>query len=109
LAGGEIVIPHGDGEFVITVGDDVPVVSRRRPELPLWRWAAARALRTGLARLDDLGGLANRLALSQRAALLQGLLDGASGLAEPDRRRLVRLGPGATTTGAPAARPRRAL
>jgi len=100
VAGGEIVIPDGDSQIVITVDDDLPFVSRRRPEPPLRRWAAARVLRTDPTGLDELVGLANRLAPAHRAALLQGLLDGASGLAEPDRRRLVRLGLGATTTSA---------
>ena len=60
----------------------------RRPEPPLRRWAAARALRDDPARLDDLLHSADILPPRHRDALLHGLLDAADHL-EPGRRRLL--------------------
>lgn len=49
------------GDVVFTVAGEIPITERRRPEPPLRRWAAARALRAdpGLldALLDDAGSL----------------------------------------------------
>lgn len=91
-----------DGEALFTVADELPVVERRRPEPPLRRWAAARALRSDPGRLGELLSFATSLPPRHRAAVVQGLLDSATGLAVPDRRRLVQRGLRAGT--APARR-----
>ena len=66
--------------------------TRRRPEPPLRRWAAARALRGEPGRLDDLLASTGALRPCHREAALHGLLDAADVLEEADRRRLVRRG-----------------
>jgi hypothetical protein len=81
-----------DGDVMFTVADDLPMVERRHPEPPLWRWPAARALRVDRGRLDELLDTAGSLPPTHRDAALQGLLDSASGLTPPDQRRLVRQG-----------------
>lgn len=90
----------GAGDVVFTVADDIPIVERRRPEPPLRRWAAGRALRADPGRLDELLHDAGGLPPAHRDAVLQGLLDSASGLPAPDRRRLVKRGLRAGTAAA---------
>ncbi len=74
------------------VDEDTMAETRRRPEAPLRRWAAARALRSDPGRLDDLLTLTGSLPPRHREAALHGLLDAADALEEGDRRRLVRRG-----------------
>jgi hypothetical protein len=66
--------------------------TRRRPEPPLRRWAAARVLRSDPGRLDDLLASTGALPPRHREAALHGLLDAADALEEGDCRRLVRRG-----------------
>ncbi len=72
----------------MTVDGETMTRDERRPEPPLRRWAAARALRDDPARLDDLLHSADILPPRHRDALLHGLLDAADHL-EPGRRRLL--------------------
>jgi hypothetical protein len=74
------------------VDDNTMAKTRRRPEPPLRRWAAARALRHDPGRLDDLLASTGALPPRHRGAALQGLLDAADAVEEGDRRRLVRRG-----------------
>lgn len=87
-------------DVVVAVADDIPIVERRHPQPPLRRWAGARALRADPGRLDELLESAGRLRPAHRDALVQGLLDSASGLVPPDRRRLVTRGLRAGTAAA---------
>jgi hypothetical protein len=88
------------GDVMFTVAGEIPITERRRPEPPLRRWAAARALRADPGLLDALLDDAGSLPPAHRDAVLQGLLDSASGLAPPDRRRLVQRGLRAGTAAA---------
>jgi hypothetical protein len=72
------------------VDEDTMAQTRRHPEPPLRRWAAARALRSDPRRLDDLLASISSLPPRHPDATLHGLLDAADVLAEGDRRRLVR-------------------
>jgi hypothetical protein len=81
---------EGAPDFV--VDENTMAKTRRRPEPPLCRWAAARALRHDPGRLDDLLASTGALAPRHREAALQGLLDAADALEEGERRRLVRRG-----------------
>ena len=74
------------------VDEDTMAQTRRRPEPPLRRWAAARALRSDPGKLDDLLTSVSSLSPRHREAALHGLLDAADALEEADRRRLVRRG-----------------
>ncbi len=74
------------------VDEDTMAQTRRRPEPPLRRWAAARALRSDPGRLDDLLASTGSLPPRHRDAALQGLLDAADALEEGDCRRLARRG-----------------
>lgn len=74
------------------VDEDTMAQTRRRPEPPLRRWAAARALRSDSGRLDDLLISTGPFPPRHRDAALHGLLDAADALEEADRRRLVRRG-----------------
>ena len=81
-----------EGEPGFVVDEHTMAKARRRPEPPLRRWAAARALRGDPGRLDDLLASTGSLPPRHRDAALQGLLDAADALEEDDRRRLVRRG-----------------
>jgi len=81
-----------EGEPGFVVDEHTMAKTRRRPEPPLRRWAAARALRHDPGRLDDLLASTGALAPRHREAALQGLLDAADALEEGDCRRLVRRG-----------------
>jgi hypothetical protein len=72
--------------------EDTMAQTRRRPEPPLRRWAAARALRSDPERLDDLLASTGSLPPHHRDAALHGLLDSADVLEESHSRRLVRRG-----------------
>ena len=74
------------------VDEDTMAQTRRRPEPPLRRRAAARALRSDPGKLDDLLTSVSSLSPRHREAALHGLLDAADALEEADRRRLVRRG-----------------
>ena len=76
----------------LVVDEDTMAETRRHPEPPLRRWAAARALRGNPGRLDDLLASTGSLPARHREATLHGLLDTADALEEDDRRRLVRRG-----------------
>jgi hypothetical protein len=88
-----VEIDPSDGTTrTVTEAGDTMTRDERRPEPPLRRWAAARALRGDPARLDDLLRSADTLPPRHRDALLHGLLDAADRL-DPGRRRvLVRRG-----------------
>jgi hypothetical protein len=81
-----------EGAHGFVVDENTMAKTRRRPEPPLRRWAAARALRNDPGRLDDLLACTGALRPRHREAALQGLLDAADALQEGDRRRLVRRG-----------------
>ncbi len=81
-----------EGEPGFVADEDTMAQARRRPEPPLRRWAAARALRSDPGRLDDLLTSTRSLPPRHREAALQGLLDAADALEEGERRRLVRRG-----------------
>ncbi len=74
------------------VDENTMAESRRHPEPPLRRWAAARALRGDPGKLDDLLTSTGSLPPRHREAALHGLLDAADALEEADRRQLVRRG-----------------
>lgn len=74
----------------VTVDEDTMAETARRPEPPLRRWAAARALGNDPGRLDELIATADTLTPRHRDALLHGLLDAAGALEIDDHRRLVR-------------------
>lgn len=76
----------------LAIDQDTMAQARRRPEPPLRRWAAARALRNDPGRLDDLLATTSAFPPLHRDAALHGLLDSAHALDEDDRRRLVRRG-----------------
>ena len=82
------VDPSDGTSRAVTVDGETMTRDERRPEPPLRRWAAARALRDDPARLDDLLHSADILPPRHRDALLHGLLDAADHL-EPGRRRLL--------------------
>lgn len=104
--GGEVVIeypflwacPRGldlgssDQAAGFVADEDTMAETRRRPEPPLRRWAAARALRGDPGRLDDLLASTGSLPPRHSDAALHGLLDAADALEEGNRRRLVRRG-----------------
>jgi len=81
-----------EGEPGFVVDENTTAKTRRRPEPPLRRWAAARALRHDPVRLDDLLASTDALPPRHREAALQGLLDAVDALEEGERRRLVRRG-----------------
>ncbi len=81
-----------EGAPGFVVDENTMATTRRCPEPPLRRWAAARALRHDPGRLDDLMASTGALAPRHREAALQGLLDAADALEEGERRRLVRRG-----------------
>jgi hypothetical protein len=76
----------------VAVDEDTMAQTERRPEPPLRRWAATRALRNDPGRLDELLTTAEALPPRHRDALLHGLLDAAAAVEEGDRGRLVRRG-----------------
>ncbi len=81
-----------EGEPGFVIDDDTMAQTRRRPEPPLRRWAAARVLQSDPGRLDDLLTSTSSLPPRHRDAALQGLLDAADALEEGDRRQLLRRG-----------------
>lgn len=81
-----------EGAPGFVVDEHTMAKTRRRPEPPLRRWAAARALRRDPGRLDDLRASTGALPPRHREAALQGMLDAADALEEGERRRLVRRG-----------------
>lgn len=89
---GGIDLADGSGNTT-TVGPRTLARTTRRPEPPLRRWAAARALRSDPAQLTNLLGVADTLVNPRhRDAVIGGLLD-AGDAVEPDARRpLVRRG-----------------
>jgi hypothetical protein len=84
-----VEIDPSDGTSrTVTVDSETMTQDERRPEPPLRRWAAARAVRGDPARLDDRLHSADSLPPRHRDALLHGLLDAADHL-EPGPRRLL--------------------
>ncbi len=71
------------------VDDNTMAWTERRPEPPLRRWAAARALRNGPRRLDELLSMAETTSPRHRDTLLHGLLDTVDALEREDRGRVV--------------------
>jgi hypothetical protein len=84
--------PSDQAAPAAAIDEDTMAQTRRRPEPPLRRWSAARALRNDPGRLDELLASTGALSPRHRDAALHGLLDSADGLEEGDRRRLVRRG-----------------
>lgn len=76
----------------VTADEHTVAQARRRPEPPLRRWAAGRALHNDPRRLDELSAGAEVLLPRHRGAMLHGLLDAADGLQPADRRRLAQRG-----------------
>jgi len=83
-----IDLHNGTGR-TYTVTADTPAQHRVRPEPPLRRWAAGRALPTDPARVAELLSAAERFEPRHRDAAIHGLLDAADVLDEPGRRTLV--------------------
>ena len=88
------------------VDDNTMAWTERRPEPPLRRWAAARALRNGPRRLDELLSMAETTSPRHRDTLLHGLLDTVDALEREDRGRVVQRAlrdrPGAAVRARPA-------
>lgn len=84
----EIDLHDGAGR-TYTVTEDTPAQHHVRPEPPLRRWAAHRALHTRPGRLAELLSAAERFKPRHRDAAIRGLLDAARTLDEPAKRRLV--------------------
>jgi hypothetical protein len=74
------------------IADDAAGTDHRAVAPPLRRWAASRTLRGDPQRLDDLLAVADAFPPYPRDAMLQGLLDAAASLEEPQQRQLVRRG-----------------
>ena len=72
-----------------TVNEDLLGHHRVTVEPSLRRWAAARALRSVPARLEELLRAAELFKPRDRSAVIRGLLDAAEVLDEPRRRRLI--------------------
>ncbi len=82
-----------DGSSTVRVVDQGTLGQHRtRPEPPLRRWAARRALRANPARLEQLLSDADLLAPRHRDAVIHGLLDACDGLEVTERRGLVARG-----------------
>lgn len=81
-----------DGPPGFVVDEHTMAETRRRPEPPLRRWAAARSLRSDPGRLDDLLACTGALPPRHREAALHGLLDASDALENGDRRQLIRRG-----------------
>ena len=80
---------HDGTDRTYTITEDAPAQHHVRPEPPLRRWAARRALRTCPHRLAELLTAAEQLQSRHRDAAIHGLLDAASVLQEPARRTLI--------------------
>jgi hypothetical protein len=80
---------HDRSGNVRVVDQDTLAQHRTRPEPPLRRWAARRALRANPARLEQLLSDADLFAPRHRDAVIRGLLDAADMLDVTERRRLV--------------------
>lgn len=72
-----------------TVTEDTPAQHHVRPEPPLRRWAARRALHTRPQQLAELLSTAEQLEARHRDAAIHGLLDVVGVLDEPARRTLI--------------------
>ncbi|MGH2862453.1 MAG: hypothetical protein ACRDLT_13250 [Solirubrobacteraceae bacterium] len=84
----EIDLHDGTGR-IYTVTEDTPAEHHVRPEPPLRRWAACQALRGDPARLTELLSTAERFEPRDRDAAINGLLDAADVLDEPEKRTLI--------------------